>query len=168
MFNEITWSEPPTRCEYELISTSACLHCCSPCLHSFTPWLLRTKLCESTHPSVTYFILILFFIVPLLIIGSEMKGACAEGSELLWMMLVLFSQYPLGNKGMLPEEGRKDKKESNEWIWWVGWVFTQSLKIHSAHHMVWITAAKSYKRLQRGLDFSAPTVWSSLWCWLEE
>lgn len=40
------------------------------------------------------------------------EGSMCWRIVLLWMMLALFSQDPLGNKGMLPKEGRKDKKRA--------------------------------------------------------
>lgn len=58
-----------------------------------------------------------------------------------------FSGGPQGNKGMLPDPGGEEAwtESCSEHRLWVACLFTGSLQIHSAPHMVWITTAEPLK-----------------------
>lgn len=71
----------------------------------------------------------------------------------------LLQQISPGNKGMLPDLGGEGLG-SEQWLW-VACLFTRSLHIHSALHMVWIIAAEQYKLIRDGGNFGALT---KGWC----
>lgn len=133
------------------------VHCSPLFLHSFTP---NTQICSHAEamwacPSACHrfcFVFFFFFNVSFWSLGKGENICCS-----IWVFVNDVKFLKQRSPGELKEccvtwEGRGDEKESSERWLWVACLLTHSLQIHSASHMVRITAAKPYKWIQDGGD----------------